>query len=70
MLLTFPLARGDGFSIELFGGQNNSTNTVPTASSVSNDTHSLERKGTCESLSLWASLKSLATMNIKVVKYH
>ena len=35
---------------------------------VNSDIHSLERKGTRKSFSLWASLRSLATINIKVVK--
>ena len=32
MLLTCPLTRSEGFSIELFGVQNNSRNVVLTAS--------------------------------------
>ena len=35
MLLTCPLTRSEGFSIELFGKQNNSRNVVFTASSIS-----------------------------------
>ena len=34
MLLPCPLARSEEFSIELFGVQNKSTNTLPTASKV------------------------------------
>ena len=34
MLPSCPLTRREGFSIELFGVQNNSTNTVLTASKV------------------------------------
>ena len=47
------------------------TNTVLTVSKgVSSDIPSLERKGTCESLSLflWASLRSLTAMHSNVVK--
>ena len=52
MLLPCPLTAIEGFSIDLFGVQNDFTNTVLTSSkSISRDIHSLERKGTCESLS-------------------
>ena len=53
MLLPCPLTRSEGFSIELFGVQSNFTNTAFSASKgVSSDILYLERKGTCEPLSL------------------
>ena len=70
MLLPYPLTHSEGFSIELFGVQDNSTNTVLTASKVEAVTLSpwRERELVSLSLSLWALLRSLATMNINVVK--
>ena len=68
MLLTCPLTRSEGFSIEVFGVQNNSRNVVLTASNVSEVILIPLRERELVSLSLWASLKSLATRNINVIK--
>ena len=54
--------------MEIFGEQNKSTKTVCTASSVQAVIVIRQRKRELVSLSLWASLRSLATMNINVVK--
>ena len=54
--------------MELFGEQNNSTKTVLTASRVQAVTFVSRRERELVSHSLWASFRSLATMNINVVK--
>ena len=54
--------------MELFGVQNNSTNTVLTGSKVKAVTSIPRKERKLVSRSLWASLRSLATVNINVVK--
>ena len=67
MLPTCPFTRSEGFSIELFGVQNNSANKVFTASRVTTVTYIPWRERELVSLSLSVSLRSLATTNINVV---
>ena len=68
MLLTFTLTRSDRLSIELFGVHKNSTNTFRTDSKATGGTLILQWKRKLVSFSFWVWLRSLATMNINVVK--